>query len=209
MKIALLIFIINFTLVAYSQKNYDKVADIKALEQKINHNAENVNSIKSDFIQVKKIRFLKDEITSRGKFWYKTENNLRWEYLRPFNYTIAITGNSFSIYDGNKVNTFDAGANPVFREVNDLIISIARGNMMKDGKFEVEAFENPGFYWLKMTPIDENMKKYISETEVFIDKSDLTVVRIIMKESETDYTEISFLNRKINEDIPDSIFILE
>ncbi len=193
----------------FSQSNYKKVDDINALEQKINANSEKINTIKSDFIQIKKIKFLKDEITSRGKFWYKNENNLRWEYIKPFSYTIAITSDRFSIFDGNKVNTFDAAANPVFKEVNDLIISIARGNMMKDGKFEVEAFENPGFYWLKMTPIDENMKKYITETQVFIDKSDLTVVRIIMKESETDYTEISFLNRQINDEIPDSIFILE
>ena len=42
--------------------------------------------------------------------------------------------------------------------------------------------------------------------EVYIDKKDLTVGKIIMFESERDFTVITFSNKKLNEQLHDSIF---
>ena len=43
-------------------------------------------------------------------------------------------------------------------------------------------------------------------TELFIDKATGVAIKIIMYESESDYTVISFSNSKLNEEISDSIF---
>ena len=83
---------------------------------------------------------------------------------------------------------------------------MVKGSLMDYNKFEIEAFENSSQYLVKLVPIDTNMRKVISNMEVFLDKKDLTVGKIIMHESESDFTVLTFTNKKLNEQIPDSIF---
>jgi len=206
-KIIILLIIAAQTL--NSQNNtYVKINDIKQLEAKLNENSNKNNTIQSDFVQNKTIEYLDETIVSKGKFWFKKSNNLRWEYNEPFNYIITIKDGKFTIKDGNKISNYDINTNAVFKEINDLLISMAEGNMIKDDKFFVEAFENKTSYLLKLTPKNENMKNFINKTEVYIDKIDLSVYKIIMLESESDFTEILFTNRKFNEEIRDNIFIV-
>ena len=61
-------------------------------------------------------------------------------------------------------------------------------------------------YLLKLTPVDDNLKKFIHTTEVFLSKSDLAADRVVMHESGSDYTVIQFINRKINNEIADTVF---
>lgn len=206
-KIIILLIIAAQTL--NSQNNtYVKINDIKQLEAKLNENSNKNNTIQSDFVQNKTIEYLDETIVSKGKFWFKKSNNLRWEYNEPFNYIITIKDGKFTIKDGNKISNYDINTNAVFKEINDLLISMAEGNMIKDDKFFVEAFENKTSYLLKLTPKNENMKNFINKTEVYIDKIDLSVYKILMLESESDFTEILFTNRKFNEEIRDNIFIV-
>jgi len=83
---------------------------------------------------------------------------------------------------------------------------MVQGNIMFDKKFHIDAFENKTLYLLKLVPIDSNMKKIIAKTKIYIDKNDFSVVKVVMEESETDYTIISFVNRRFNENISDNIF---
>lgn len=208
MKLLIFLLFIVFYISGFSQKTiYTKITDTKKLELLINNNSAKINTIKSDFIQEKRIEYLNETIISKGKFWFKKENNLRWEYLDPFKYVIVIRLDKFSIIDGRNISVYDITTNPAFKEINDIIISMAKGNMIKDNKFNIEAFENSNSYFLKLIPKNEAMKKFIMTTEVYIDKSDLSVIKVIMKESETDFTTITFLNRKINEEIQNNIFI--
>ncbi len=208
-RIKIIIMLIIAAQTLNSQNNtYVKVNDIKQLEAKLNENSNKNNTIQSDFVQNKTIEYLDETIVSKGKFWFKKSNNLRWEYNEPFNYIITIKDGKFTIKDGNKISNYDINTNAVFKEINDLLISMAEGNMIKDDKFFVEAFENKTSYLLKLTPKNENMKNFINKTEVYIDKTDLSVYKIIMLESESDFTEILFTNRKFNEEIRDNIFIV-
>lgn len=208
-RIKIIIMLIIAAQTLNSQNNtYVKINDIKQLEAKLNENSNKNNTIQSDFVQNKTIEYLDETIVSKGKFWFKKSNNLRWEYNEPFNYIITIKDGKFTIKDGNKISNYDINTNAVFKEINDLLISMAEGNMIKDDKFFVEAFENKTSYLLKLTPKNENMKNFINKTEVYIDKIDLSVYKIIMLESESDFTEILFTNRKFNEEIRDNIFIV-
>ncbi|MFC2102613.1 outer membrane lipoprotein carrier protein LolA, partial [Bacteroidota bacterium] len=43
-------------------------------------------TISSDFTQEKEMSILNDKITSTGKFYFKKDRLLRWEYEHPFSY---------------------------------------------------------------------------------------------------------------------------
>jgi outer membrane lipoprotein-sorting protein len=186
--------------------DFTQVKDLKALEEKLNSNLEKINSIKSDFIQQKQLEYLDETIVSKGQFWFKKENQLRWAYDEPFEYVIILNSGKFIIKDESIVNVYDINSNQAFLEINNLIIGLVRGSLMEHAKFEIEAFENDTQYLVKLIPKDSNMRKVISNMEVYFDKKDLTVGKIIMHESESDFTVITFINTKLNEPIPDNIF---
>ncbi|NLX71933.1 MAG: outer membrane lipoprotein carrier protein LolA [Bacteroidales bacterium] len=188
------------------QKGFTPVADYPALEQEINNNSLKIKSISSDFVQEKKMEYLDEVIVSKGNFWYKHESKLRWQYNEPYEYIIAINNGKFLLKDKGNVKVYDVASNPAFKEMNDLILRIARGTLAGDKRFKIEAFEDKDSYLLKLTPVDDNLKKFIHTTEVFLSKSDLAADRVVMHESGSDYTVIQFINRKINNEIADTVF---
>jgi len=204
--LALVIACMMFAGFDLEKTDFTPVKDLKALEAILNSNAAKIRTIQSDFIQRKQLEYLDETITSKGRFWFKKENQLRWAYVEPFEYAIIISDGKFTIIDESEVSVHDIDSNQAFREINNLIINLVRGSLMEHDKFEIEAFENDTQYLVKLVPKDSNMKKVISNMEVYFDKKDLTVGKIVMQESESDFTLITFTNKKLNEPIPDNIF---
>jgi outer membrane lipoprotein-sorting protein len=188
------------------ETSYSPVADPGELARQINQQSSTIGSIESRFTQQKVLAFLDETITSEGKFWFKKENSLRWEYEDPFPYVIVLHKGQFSIRDGEDISRFDMDSNEVFREINDLIISLVRGQVLQEERFEFQARQNPEFYLLSLVPKDPQMREVIANMEIYFDKTDLMVSKIIMKESEEDYTLISFTDRRINGEIDEAVF---
>jgi outer membrane lipoprotein-sorting protein len=199
-----------FTSVFAHSQNYTAIGDIKELEKRLLDNSKTITTIVADFVQEKHLSFIDEKIISNGKFWLKDANSVRWEYSEPFSHIIIIHNEKFKTRDGRgKISSFDVNSNPVFKEVNNLIVSSARGDLMADNKFDIEAFENQTSYLLKLTPKDEKIKQVITKTELYFDKSNLTVTKVVMIENDNDFTVIIFKNRQFNVPIQDSIFIID
>lgn len=206
-KYFLLIVLLYWHISSVAQDNtYKPVPNKKAVETLINQQSAKTNTIICDFIQEKHLEYLDETIISKGKFWFKKENKLRWEYNTPFKYLILINNGKFIIKDGNKTSQYDVNSNKAFKQINDIIISSIRGNLSTDGRFEIQIFQNASMYKVQLVPIDQNMKKIIKKTELYFDKKDLTVSKVIIIENEKDYTVISFINKKLNEAIADTYF---
>ncbi len=199
-------FLVSLNAIA---QNYSKINNIKELETRLTENSKNLKTIVADFSQEKNLAFLDEKIISTGKFWIKEANSIRWEYYEPFSHLIIIHEGKFKTRDGRgKTSSFDINSNPVFKEVNNLIVSSARGDLIADNKFDVEAFENKTSYKLILTPKDDKLKQVIKKTELYFDKESLSVYKVVMIENDTDFTAITFTNREFNADIPNNIFII-
>jgi outer membrane lipoprotein-sorting protein len=207
--IAILSCLLLSGFVSTGSEEYAPVDDLAQLVEMINASSSKTNTIHSGFIQKKHLEFLDETIVSRGQFWFRKENDLRWAYEEPFEYVIIIHGGKFYIKDGEKVSTYDMESNAVFREINELIVGMVQGTVMEQDRFEIEAFENDRNYLVKLVPRDEGMRGVISKMEVVVDKKDLTVSEMIMRESETDYTVITFIEKRLNESIPDAVFTID
>ncbi len=212
MKKNILIFIIVLisTIFAKSQtKDFKLIQNTYKIQNKIEEVAKSTNTIKSDFLQEKYMDFLEEKITSRGKFFYKKENKIRWEYTKPYNYLILINGDKITIKDNEKENHYDAKSSELFKKINDLIVSTVKGNILKNPDFTVTLYQNSKFYMVILVPKEKQMLDYLSKIEIYFYKSNYSVNRFVMYESATDYTSIVFINKKVNEKIPDSNFIVK
>jgi len=191
-----------------AQDNYVAVKDPGQLRQKIFEASQQTNSISSDFLQIKRLSFLEEDVQSEGKFYFQKENQLRWEYSKPFYYLIIFRNDTISIRDENKTNSYDVASNRMFREINNIMLSMVNGSIMESENFEFEYFEDPSGYMLELTPLDEGMSEFLTKIRLFVNKHDYSVDELYMIERSGDYTHIRFINKSLNEDIPEHIFDL-
>ncbi len=204
--ISLFLFI---TILNAQENGFSKVKDMEKTKSDLSKLTENTSAIKSQFVQEKHLSFLTENIRSKGEFYFKSPNSLRWEYSEPFEYIIVFNDKNIMIKDGAKISTYDTESNKMFSEINNMMIGTIQGNLFTDNeRFDVEYFENASQYLLELDPKLPEMKSMLKTIKIFIDKSDISVAKIKMIESSDDYTSIEFINRKLNQEIKESIFKL-
>lgn len=191
-----------------AQENYVPVKDPGLLRQKVIETSQQTSSISSDFVQIKRLSFLEEDVQSEGKFYFQKENQLRWEYSKPFFYLIIFNHDTILIQDENKTNSYDAASNRMFREINNIMLSMVNGTILESKNFDFEYFEDPSTYMLELTPLDPGMKEFLSKIRLFVNKNDYSVDELHMIERSGDYTHIRFINKSLNEEIPEHIFDL-
>ncbi len=207
-KLTTFIIIIALSITTFAQNNFKKVTNPEVLIQKLNSASKSTKTIDSDFKQYKHLDILENDIESTGHFSFRATNKVRWEYLQPYNYLIVMNGNQMWINDGNKTNKYDTNSNKMFKEINDLMVGMLQGKILKSDKFEIVFLENSKQVLAKLKPKTPEMKEFLSEMQLFFDKKTYNVSKIKMLEHSGDYTLINFFNRKINIDIPNSKFIV-
>lgn len=196
-----------FTLNLLGQNEiFTPVSNSKQVEELLIKSTQNLKSISSSFVQEKNLEYLSTKIKSEGKFWFKDGTLLRWEYTTPFSYIIIINSGKFKIKDGEKTSTFDVKSNPVFKELNDILINTVNGSLMKSEKFEITISENKKSYQVKLKPKLKEMKAFLEYIYLYFSKEDFTVFEIKMIETSNNYTHIKFYKKEINGKINNQLF---
>ncbi|MDP1620761.1 MAG: outer membrane lipoprotein carrier protein LolA [Bacteroidales bacterium] len=184
-------------------------ASIESFKRRVKDVADNTGTISCDFLQEKEMSMIKEKIISRGKFYLKKEKMLRWEYIHPFSYTIVIKNDQISIRDENKVNHFNIQSNPVFLEINRVILGSIQGTLLNDDKnFMATFFENPTSWVVKLQTLSPRLKESLSEIVIWFDRKDYTINRLDMNEPAGDFTKLEFSSKKLNKPIADEMFVL-
>lgn len=201
--------IILFALSATAQAGFKKMTDTKAFEQKVNQIAEQTETIQCNFVQEKTLSFMTDKIVSEGRFFFKKEDLLRWEYTEPFSYIIILNDGKLLIDDEGNQNEINLKSNKTFQEINQLLTQSLKGNVLGETeKFTYEILEGEKQYLVQLTPIAKEMKAYMNRIDVYFDKADMMVAGVDMHEQSEDMTSIRFSKRKINEAVSASMFQL-
>lgn len=190
-------------LTVQGQESLKPMADISSFKTKLETMSKSTQSIACDFIQEKELVVLSEKIISKGVFFFKKENNIRWEYVQPYRYLIIISKGQLFTRDDKNQKLYDIESNKMFQEMNKFISGCIQGDILKNDKdYSAEYFENSGNYFVKLIPREEKMRQMLNEVHIWFDKNDLTVSGLKMVESGEDYTKITFTNKKLNTDIP-------
>ena len=205
-----LIFIILFVqcLIASAQHKPMDTQTIQRIKQGVSQSSLKTETIFSEFTQEKEMSILNDKIISSGRFYFKKDGLLRWEYLHPFSYVIAIRGDFISIRDEGKIRTYNTQSDKVFTEVNRIIIGSMNGTLLVDGSFTDDYDQNNGHYIVTLTPLAAPLKENLDKVIIYFNKTDFTVDKLEMVEPAGDYTRITFTKKQLNHPIADEVFIL-
>jgi outer membrane lipoprotein-sorting protein len=207
-KINLFIAAIIGILSSFLMEDWKVMKDITAFKNKLNQVNTTTQSIQCDFVQVKTISFVKDKLTSKGKMWFKKPSQIRLSYTSPFVYDMVIQQGKVTINDKGKISKYDANKSKLFKSINDLMINAMRGDVLNNPMFTYQYFENESINRVDMLVTDANLKTYIKQVKVYVNKQSYQVDKLEMFEPGGDQTIITFTNRKINETLPKDIFII-
>lgn len=201
---SIIFFFILFS--AYSQNNFVLVNDVESLNKAIKENSLKVTSIKSDFEQHKVLSMLEETLISEGNFLYKKENNVKWQYTSPFEYTIIIANGKFMINNEGRISEFDLNSNEMFRQINNMIITAISGDFIDNDDFSVIFKENSNFYLAELMPVEETVSEMLEAINIYFNKKNLGVEKVKFIEPGDDYTLIVFKNREQNITFNDNEF---
>lgn len=201
---SIIFFFILFS--AYSQNNFVLVNDVESLNKIIKENSLKVTSIKSDFEQHKVLSMLEETLISEGNFLYKKENNVKWQYTSPFEYTIIIANGKFMINNEGRISEFDLNSNEMFRQINNMIITAISGDFIDNDDFSVIFKENNNFYLAELMPVEETVSEMLEAINIYFNKENLGVEKVKFIEPGDDYTLIVFKNREQNITLNDNEF---
>jgi len=198
------------SVIAHAQSDkYIEITEIDNIKSKLAAHAASTNSIESTFIQEKHLWMLDEVLISQGEFLFKKENSVRWQYNTPIQYTIIIHNGVFTIVNNNKVSEFNIDSNPMFREINNMIVTAIRGDFIDNKDFDAKFFENKDSYLTKLTPTNSQASSMLQLIEIYFNKRNMQVIKVIFREPGDDYTLITFQNNKVNSKLSDDRFLIE
>ena len=124
-------------------------------------------------------------------------------YLLVYKYLIIINNDKIFIKDDDDhKKQYDVQSNKMFKEINNFMVGCIQGSILKrDKEFQITFLENEKNYFVKLVPLTEKMKQLMREIQIYFDKKDFAVSQLRMVESDGDYTNIEFSNKKLNVDI--------
>jgi len=155
------------------------VSDVTALQQAVRQQSEATQTLSSHFVQEKYLDMLQDVLLSNGRFMYKKENSVRWEYTDPIRYTILIHDGKFTIDNEGKISEFSTQSNPMFREINKMIVTAIRGDFVDSPDFSPTYFENEKQVMARLVPASAQVRSMIEHIEIYFQKSDMQVVKVL------------------------------
>jgi outer membrane lipoprotein-sorting protein len=206
-KICTLLCVLIASLTTRAQyAGYDLQDHPEAFKKSLTRATESMQTIQSDFTQVKTLSMLSEKINSSGKFWYQKKDKLRMEYIRPYSYLMILNGGKIYLKEGQKENKMSTGSNKVFRQINRILLDCVAGSMLDNPDFESRIFENDGSWLVEFKPLINNLKELYKNINIVVDKKDFSVSSIEMDEISGDKTFIRFQNKELNAHIPDSVF---
>lgn len=203
----MLVLLLSGSMMARAQKaGFSAMANTGTLQQALAKNAQVTQSISSDFNQVKNMKMLNDKVSSKGKFYYKQSDKVRIEYTSPFSYLLVMNGGMIAVKENGKVSKINTRNSLTMQSVNKIMMDCMRGTVFNNKDFSVKAYASSAQYLLTMTPVSSAVKGMFKNIDVYINKSDNQVVKLIMTENGGDNTEMTFTNRKLNANLADALF---
>lgn len=201
-KLLYILFLLAFTATAQAPLSSDQASNLK---KKVQEQAHKTQTMTVDFIQLKHLDFLSNDIETSGNLALKQPNLVKWEYTKPFKYSVLFKDNMLYINDDGKKSDVNMGSNKLFGQLNNLIVNSITGDLFKENEFDISYFKSPEGHEVLFVPKDAKLKKYIRQFRLFFN-AEAYVTKVKMTEPSDDYTIISFSNRQINNPLDNEVF---
>ncbi len=210
-RFILMVIIILMPFQVFSEEPQDETdsASNKAeVFRRIKQAASSVQTLAGEFTQEKHLEILKNAPISKGRFFYKNPDCLRWEVYEPTSMGFIVNGDKGKRWRGKSgsLQSFDLKKEPVIQIITEQVFAWARADFDRlEAGYDITVLEeNP--VTLKLVPLSVTEKKYIDHIKIIFSSTEDYVSSIEIHEVNGDYTQINFIDMTINKSIQEDIF---
>ena len=180
------------------------------IKQKIAAAAQAMTSLQCDFVQTKQLKMLNDKMVSEGRMYYSQKDKLRWEYVKPYQYTFIMNGDRVLLKNRERCDVIDVRQNKLFREIANIMLNSVVGNCLSDDRTFKTSISTTGGEWVAtLLPQRKDMKQMFQKIILHFDQRQATVSRVELVEKNGDQTTIDLKNIRKNETIAPRTFAVE
>ena len=176
------------------------------VEKRLEKAHQAINSIQSDFKQIKTMSVLSDKVVSTGLFYFKKQDKIRIEYKQPYYYLMVLNRGQMMVKDEKKSTQVTGKQAKMVQQMNQLILDCFQGTILSNPQFKSETYASNDQYWLSLLPLNGEVKNFFQSLELTIDKKTLAVTRLVMKEKDGDQTDMLFSNIQNNVNLNETLF---
>ena len=200
-----LLYILFFSVLVVKAQTPLSTSEATVLKKQVQEQAQKTQTMTVDFVQLKHMGFLSNDIETSGNLSFKKPNLVKWQYLKPFRYSVLFKDQTLYIDDDGKKSDVNLSSNKLFGQLNNLIVNSITGDLFQEQDFEITYFKVADGSEVVFIPKDSKLKKYLSQFHIFF-SAQAYVSQVKLVEPSGDYTSILFSNRTVNKPIADAVF---
>lgn len=204
------LIVLIFSIDSYAQNgNTMTVKDRESFIKILSGRAASVNTLSAEFRQTKNMEMLKNDMISEGKFFYEKSNKIAFMYERPGKYSMVMNGSFIRMSTKSGSSVMDLSANPVMKQMNDLISAVFTGaldNMSVNYNVDFELNGDKIFALVK--PKSTRISAIVSQIKIAFNKHSGDINEIVITEGSGSSTKYIFYNQIINQPIRNEIFTI-
>ena len=177
------------------------------LQQKL----ETVQTVEAEFVQTKHLQVFQNEIVLKGKMGLRREGaDLAWHVTSPIRYSVCFRGAVMTQWDetSQKTTTFDTASNPLLKALLDQMRGWFSGNLSEmQREYDLTLREAPKTRRPVLTCIPKGeISNFMKEIEIRFAEETGYIDSVKLVEASGDWSEIQFLNTKLNQPLSDQLF---
>ena len=176
------------------------------LLQKIKKSSSRVQALSCNFSQTRHLAIFTKPVLFSGILTLSKPDKLRWEVTEPIPSVILLNDTKGMRCSANtKPFSFDLASGPKMRMIYKQFFQWLSGSY--DSLHEFYDVKQISDYGIALKPLDENFSDIIKSIEIEFEPVSLQPLRVIIRESQDDYTDIVFSNYNLSPNLKESLFI--
>ena len=166
-----------------------------------------VHTLTCDFQQEREVSVLTEKGISRGRLVYQKDVALLWQYNMPDHSGFIFRNNELVLLGKDGKPVADNGAGGLFRHIGNIILMGLNGDILDENDdFMTQYVSESDYIHVKLVPIKREMKRILTELELFFRKEDYMIQTVVIHEVSGDKTTVRMGNMRINVPIEDKMF---
>lgn len=170
--------------------------------------AQNTHSLSSDFVQEKQLEIFTDSLISKGRFFYRQPDQLRWELLTPIASGFVLNGQNGQRWNGlsRETSSFRVDTDPLMGVVARQLLAWARVDIdWLQERYQVEVLAQKPIL-LQLFPRDQGEAGFIEQLQILFAADSSYVAQVEMFEAGGDKTLLRFEKVRINQPFAEDTF---
>ncbi len=207
-RIILTVLIAILPIISYAQEfRQVNLTEQNEIIDRINSTVASVETIKSNFIQIKRMSLMQEDMQSFGQLYYSSKGMLRWEYLKPYTYCFILKGDNVSIKSHKSTDQINIKNNKIFQEITKIMMNSITGKCLSDAQgFDVKMSVGNKVLIADLIPKKKELKRMFKNIKLYFDSEKMMIVKIEMFERNSDLTTINLNDIEINKVIDEAVF---